>query len=73
MEKSILNSNFETNYKYLENGKNTSTMIQQLKLGNDNGKVSYLIDYGTSENQPKEIIKITYFNLTESLMNCNGS
>lgn len=31
----------------------------KLKLGNDNGKVSYLIDYGTSENQPKEIIKIT--------------
>ena len=58
VEKSILNSNFETNYKYLGNGKNTSTMIQQLKLGNDR----YFYKYDKSNN-------ITHVYKNEMLIN----
>lgn len=37
-----INDTYETNYKYLSNGKNTSTLIENLKL--DNNKYSYKYD-----------------------------
>lgn len=33
---------------------------RKLDLGDNNTRVSYLIDYGIKENEPKEMIKITF-------------
>lgn len=41
------------NNQYIKGG-------SKLKLGSDNGTVSYLINYGTSEEEPKQLIKITF-------------
>lgn len=41
------------NKKYIKGG-------TKLKLNKDSKNVSYLIDYGTDEKQPKQLIKITF-------------
>lgn len=39
--------------KYIKSGR-------KLKTNSNNGKISYLIDYGNKENEPKQMIKVTF-------------